>query len=206
MNAGFSSLKFLKRHLLAEPQRAEVSFNDEILALGLGVAASMETYCDRQFARVVGATWITPGSNRTTFVFPRYPIESITGLEMRTRSGEAWEARDPDELILETIGPSGVVILDTPLGGAGVSLRWTWTGGLWWDTTEDDSGTLPANATALPADLRQAWLLQCQEIWSRRDNLGMGLTLRPTERAKLSELDLVPAVRAMLRPHTRHAS
>lgn len=206
MNAGFSSLKTLKGHLLARTQRAELTFDAEILALGLGIAAAMGKYCDREFDRVVGATWQTFGGDRMTFILPRYPIESVTAIDLKTKHADPWESQDVADLIQQVIPGSGVVMLESAIGWRGSTLRFTYTGGLWWDTTEDDTGTLPTGATALPQDLRAAWLLQCQEIWSRRDNLGLGLTARPTDRAKLTELDLIPEVIGMLRPHMRHAS
>ena len=95
------------------------------------------------------------------------------------------------------------------MGGRISQIRFTWTGGLWWETAEPgDVGyptSQPVGSTAIPDALRLAWLLQCQEIWSRRDNLGTGITLGPTDRAKLTELDLIPAAREMIQPFVRYA-
>lgn len=206
MNAGFANLTTLKRHLLAERLRPEITFDDQVLAVGLGVAGAIERYCDRKFGRVVGDTWETPSADRLTFVLPRYPVEAITAIDLRGSYGEAWQSQDPDELLLQVVSDSGIVTFDVAIGWRGSVVRFTYTAGYWWDTTEDDTGELPTGATELPADLRHAWLLQCEEIWSRRDNLGVGLTSKPTERAKLGELDVSPAVRSLLRPHIRHAS
>lgn len=204
MNAGLSNLRTLKRHLLAERLRPELTWDSEIAAIGLGVAASMERYCNRVFERAAGITWSTSSLGRTAFVLPRYPIEAVTAVDLRTSYSDAWESQTLSDLILQVDESAGLVIFNEALGWNGSVVRFTFTGGYWWDTTEDSSGTLPSGATALPADLQHAWLLQCAEVWSRRDNLGTGLVKAPSASAKLSEYDIIPAVAGVLRSYIRH--
>lgn len=205
MNAGLSNLTTLKRHLLAERLRAEITFDDQIVALGLGVAAAIERFCDRRFARVVGDTWETPCGNRTMFVVIRYPIEEITAIDLRSTRGDAWESQDINSLVAQEIRDAGVVTFHDAIGWAGSNVRFTYTGGFWWDTTEDDSGSQPAGSTVLPADLQHAWLLHCQDVWNRRDNLGTSLTAKPADRPRVGDVEFGSSVRSLLRPHQRHA-
>lgn len=204
MNAGLANLTTLKRHLLAEKVRADIRWDDEILAIGLGVAGAFESYCDRKFLRVAGGTFQTVCAGRSIFVLPRYPIETVTAVDLRMSYGAAWEAQTITDTIESVSEEAGLVVLYASIGTDRSSIRFTYTGGFWWDTSEDSSGVQPEGSTAAPADLVQAWLLQCQDIWARRDNLGVGITAKPTERAKLSELDLSPAVRSVLRTYQRH--
>ena len=62
---------------------------------------------------------------------------------------------------------------------------------------------IPSTATLIPGDLQLAWLLQCQHVWSQRDKLGLSLAEKPEAAAPLATLDLVPQVRAALRPWLR---
>ena len=45
--------------------------------IGLGMAAMCENFCNRDFARVVGDTFISP-ADRCQFLLPRYPIETVS--------------------------------------------------------------------------------------------------------------------------------
>lgn len=205
MNAGLSNLATLKGHLLAERLRAGVTFDEQILALGLGVAAAIERFCDRRLGRVVGDTWETPCGYRTSFVLIRYPLEEITAIDLRTARGDSWESQDIDSLVAQELKESGLVTFHGPIGWASSNVRFTFTGGYWWDTTEDGSGSQPAGSTVLPADLQYAWLLHCQDVWNRRDNLGTSLTAKPADRPRVGDVEFGSSVRALLRPHQRHA-
>lgn len=201
MNSGFSSLTALKAQLLNESLRADTTYDALILAVGLGVAAKFEGVCNRKFTRTVGAIFSTTGG-RASLIVPRYPIEAITALDVRDTLAAGWV----DSLAsLETYNAeSGTVTLSTTLDCN--QIRVTYTGGLWWDTTEDASGTLPAGATALPDSLRTAWLLQCEHVWGRRDKLGLSITRTEDKPAPgLADLDLIPLVQSMLKDHIRYA-
>ena len=68
------------------------------------------------------------------------------------------------------------------------------------------ASTLPAGATALPHDLKFAWLLQCEHLWKLRDKLGLSLATAPGSAAPaltLAGAELIPEVQAILRSYRR---
>ncbi len=67
--------------------------------------------------------------------------------------------------------------------------------------------TLPSGATALPDDLKFAWLTQCEAAWQLRDKLGLSLAEGAESRRTLTlgQLQLVPEVEAILKNHIRYA-
>jgi hypothetical protein len=82
-------------------------------------------------------------------------------------------------------------------------LQVTYTGGFWFDTTEDGSGVMPATATPLPAAVKSAWYLQCQHVWKRWDKLGAQIAQNPEGQSALSGLAMVPMAEEFLRPFKR---
>lgn len=71
------------------------------------------------------------------------------------------------------------------------------------------AATLPEGATALPADLKYAWLLQCEFIWKLRDKLGLSLAggsdTTQLVSLTLAGAKLIPDVEEVLRRYTRYA-
>jgi len=82
-------------------------------------------------------------------------------------------------------------------------IRITYTGGFWFDTTEDNSGVLPNAATPLPASVKLAWYLQCQNLWKRFDKLGAQIAQNPEQQSALAAAELIPQVKELLRPFKR---
>ena len=209
MNAGFSNLITLKTHLLAAALRAATDYDTPILNLGLGVATALENFCNRDFARVVGEQEVFP-ADRCEFLLSRYPVESISFSEIKSTEVLGWVTQTDPNFIRAIQNKSGVV--NCGPGDAGLyyeQVRFTYTGGFWWDTSEDNSGTLPTGANLIPNDLKYAWLLQCELTWKMRDKLGTqiadsdGKNRGPTY--QLSDLDLAPQVRQMIEPFKRYA-
>lgn len=204
MNAGFSSLALLKSNVLATTKQSDTTWDAAITQIGLGVAGLLEKFCSRKFARVVGDTWVCD-STATAFVLPRYPVETLTSIEVRERITDPWISQTLADCVLQLDAQAGVVQLATVLGSIRTQLRWTWTGGYWWDTTENASGTLPGGAAAIPEDIRFAWLLQVAHVWARKDRLGLGLAQGPDAASKLGDLEIIPAVRKAMEPYRRYA-
>jgi hypothetical protein len=70
------------------------------------------------------------------------------------------------------------------------------------------AATLPEGATALPDDLKLAWLLQCEHVWKYRDKLGVSVAQSAktgAEMAGLGAIQLVSEVEATLRKYRRYA-
>jgi hypothetical protein len=203
MNAGIGSLTYLKAALLAAPLRSATDHNTAITALGLGVAARMEQRTNRRFYRTVGDTWVVD-AERTAFVLPRYPIESLTSIELRTTPSDYWQSQTLSGVVLHQDDAAGIVILNALLGSHRSQLRFTWTGGWWWDTTEDDTGAQPSGSALVPADLRLAWLTQCKHVWARQDKLGLGHVKGPDANSQLGDMDWAPMAEETLNGYIRH--
>ena len=203
MNAGLSSLALLKGALLAAQLAEETTYDDAIALLGQGVAGHFERLTNRRFYRTVGDTHQVSAEKRYISL-PRFPVETLTSIELRTGGAGSWIAQDLAGLLAERDDAAGLLEFQYSLGNVQGAVRVTWTGGWWWDTTEDASETQPVGSTALPAELRNAWVLQCQHIWARRDNLGVGITQAPDKASKLADLDLLPYVRNVLLSYVRH--
>jgi hypothetical protein len=84
------------------------------------------------------------------------------------------------------------------LGGSKTLLRITYTGGYWYNTSEEVVEEMPVGATALPDDLQVAWLLQIQHLWALRDKLGIGIKADPGTESKLADYELLPSVERVL--------
>jgi len=202
MNAGFASLSVLKSHLLAVSMRANLDYDAVITAMGLGMAAAIETFCNRKLARVENDVALFP-ADRVSFVLPRFPVEAVSAAELKQTDAAGFE---PLSLAnLSTSLESGVLYTNNgaDVGPYSAQVRITYTGGFWWDDTEDSIGEMPDGATALLEDIRQAWLLQCQAVWGQRDKIGQNIADKPGAESPLQKIELLAGVKEMLRPHIR---
>jgi hypothetical protein len=207
MNAGLTNLDTLRKNLLAGSLAGQVQFDEVIKDIGLGICGMMENYCNRKFARVVGDRESFQG-DRASFVLPRYPIEEVTAVETRLTSSDAFVVKDLS-LIQSVSEESGVVYLpdNSDSGPYWSKVRFTYTGGFWFETLEPDDenypSAQPAGTTALPYDLRLAWLLQCREVWNKIDKLGMGTVDKPDQQTLLSALGLSESVKQTLQNYVQ---
>lgn len=206
MNAGLSSLTKLKQAILPDSMRASAMWDDTLLALGLGVADAIETHLDRRLARVVGDT-VECDAQRIFVSVPRYPVSVFTALEMQSTPTGTWE--DISGQATRYLKKEGMILFRTPPGDEHATLRVTFTGGLWWDTEEDASGTLPDGATALPAALFSAWAMQVQAQCNALDLFGAqsGKDVLGSASNLLTNAEsFIPAVKQMLAPFRRMAA
>ena len=201
MQAGFSSLDSLKAFLLAEDLREQITYDEAITRLGLGVAAAFDRHCNRTFARAVGATWESPADVEHV-VLPRYPVEAITTVQLRETIDAGWITLTG--VVRNWDAASGLVWFAGRQAASPALLRITYTGGYWWDV--DDGTTQPEGSTVLPEDVRTAWLLQCEAAWLAHDGLGSALAKseRPTA-ALLNQVALLPSVKEVLSGYIRYA-
>ncbi len=204
MNCGLGNLDSLKKHLLAKSMSSDVSFDTLIKDIGLGVAADFEEYCTRKFLRVEGATYVCT-ADRDHCYLDRYPFEMLTKTELKSDINVGWELQDG--LVLNTNPLTGLIYWGAGISFAWAQMRFTFTGGFWFETAEPDDAAYPSvmpdGATALPNDLRLAWLLQCRQVWDLADKLGSGLIDAPKVQSALMELELVPQVKNILNSHRR---
>ena len=203
MNAGFSNFDTLKKHLLAgSTAKGTPRFDSAIRLIGIGLAAAIESYTNRAFTRAVNARETFP-ADRCQWVLSRYPLESVNLVEIKTNETDGFVVQTPSPIVTidneaGTINFSG----GTDAGRPTSMVRFTFTGGYWWETLEpDDAGfpsAQPEGSAGLPDDLLLAWLMQCEVIWSKRDKLGSGLVDEPDAQSKISTLELSPLVKSIL--------
>jgi hypothetical protein len=138
------------------------------------------------------------------FYLPRYPLEAVSLIERRDSIQTGWVTLDAST-IMQMRESSGMIAFGGTLGSYFSTLRVTYTGGYWYDTTEDGSGTLPSGATKLPDDLKLAWYLQCRKVWQSIDKLGVkimqGESGPGTVTDSLASLEIVPEVKGSWRLH-----
>ena len=204
MNAGFSSLTKLKAQLLASSLRAATQYDDLILSIGRGVAKQFEHECNRKFERQVGATDIFQG-DRASFILSRYPIERITAIDLQKDVDDGWQSQDLT-LIQSYNSQSGVVYLadNDDAGPYWSQVRFTYTGGYWWDTSEDDSGVQPDGSALLHDDMILAWHIQCRHIWNLTDKLGIAITDKPQSQDGEKKIEMLGIVKDLINDQVRY--
>lgn len=174
MNAGFANLATLKAFVLPEALAAETTWDTRLASIGKGVAATIEGSCNRLLLRTVGDIFICP-ADRSFVVLPRFPVESIATIEAQYDQTSGYTTLAANTL-LNLDKASGVARFGATLGSQDSLLRITYTGGYWWDILEPTDGgyptTQPSGSTALPNDLLEAWLLQCQKHFERSRGLS----------------------------------
>ena len=195
-DAGLGTLGELKRYLLNEGIADETGYDEAILALGRGVAGLFDRYCNRTFKRGASITEDFRGGT-DLILLGRYPVESVASVGLKS-TGESTFTTQTD--IVDTVGlNSGILQLVSELGTHRDQIRVTYTGGYWYDPTDDGTGTQPTGAALLPYDIKLAWLNQCLHVWSKRQNLGLDHVITdPQQRTTFTNLDLVPAVKGTL--------
>ena len=165
MNAGFSNLQYLKDRLLLASDAAGNTQDDAVLAIGLQVAGLFESLCDRNFGRVVGDVYEATAL-RSYALVPRYPLESVASAYIRDTIEDGWVSVD----VMNFQPLSGMIYFNSTSSNVstyGSTLKITYTGGFWWDTTEDNTGTQPNGSTIVPQGLVLCWVQFCKYLWDR---------------------------------------
>lgn len=205
MNAGLGTLTDLKRELLAAALLPGKTYDAKLLSIGLGVARSFDQSCNRRLTWAEGDTVEFP-ADHDCYVAMRYPLTAVSKLELRDFATNDW--RDISELIFNWDPAGGLVRFGGMLGSDYFRARLTFSGGYWFDDSDDGSGTAPAGAALLPDDLRLAWLLACRAVWEPLDKTGAKITAVGSGAAfvtgTLSELKYPPAVMATLGNYRRY--
>jgi hypothetical protein len=161
-------------------------------------SARFDRECNRMFARTVGATQEFPAGEIEIPVCC-YPIETVTRFELKSAESSGWvETAGVEHLVRAGCVVSLPVPL-WPLRNSATLARVTYTGGY----------VLPGNTpgvgqTALPVEVENAAIEQVAFWFERRETQGV-IRVWPTggNYMQLVDTDLMPAVRAVLRRHTR---
>lgn len=209
MNLGLGNLQTLKAFILAPALRDGTDYDDKIAALGKGVTGLLEKYCDRKFQRLESAVYETT-ADRLIIIVDRYPIETLTKIEIRDDLSLGWIDQGAiNDVLFNLRNEAGLLQFAGQLGASFSRIRITYTGGYFFETLEPtDTGypsAQPDGATALPDDLRFAWLLQCQHLWLQSDALNTAIVDKRPATPPLMDAKLVPSVEDILRDYRRLA-
>lgn len=195
----------------------EISHDAFLADLIRFVTARFELECHRRFARRENATYDFRADALEVRV-DRYPVENISGFQLRSAGGGDWE--NVPEVSAQISVADSVIELSAPLGHARDRARVIYTGG--YVLPGHTAGT---GQTSLPDELEQAALEQTTYLFENRNRLGLvsvgggsgaieilrDLNLLPpgasqtsgTVWFKYAQVDLLPAVRLILRHYTR---
>ena len=209
MNLGLGNLAILKAYLLPPSLVAATDYDVQIIAIGKGVAAHMEQFCNRKFGRVVGETFAV-NADRKSLVTERYPIETVTKIEIRDDLATGWVDQGAVNQVLFNIREeAGMLQFAGYLGASFSRLRVTYTGGYFFETAEPIDGgyptATPVGSTPLPDELRLAWLQQCSHVWRQTDKLGTTIAEKPATGSPLLDLKWLPDVEDIILNFRRYA-
>lgn len=214
MNCGLGNLDTIKTHVLQAAAQADTQFDDVLAAIGKGAAAALQQQCNRDFARATGKIDLF-SAERSYWIARAYPVETITSLETQDTYGGAWTAQTLASVIASSALDRGLIDFGSQLGSSLTRCRLTYTGGYHFETLEpDDEGyptATPAGSTALPDDLKLAWLTQVNAWFIKRDKLNLISAAGQVPEAAsviaaLATRALEPEVKAMVQPFTRWIS
>lgn len=201
MDLLLGNLADVKTAVLPSALATSTDFDAVLQQIGAGVAAALQRACNRQFARVENATFVT-SAERSSLVVDRYPIESVSKIEIRDDPTTGWV--EQTGLVWNLQEEAGLVFFNGIVGSSRSLVRVTFTGGWWYDTEEDYTGTLPEGATALPPDLKNAWLMQCQHEFERRAKMSEQ-TLARDKASATQDVELLPFVNTVVTQYRRLA-
>ena len=172
---------------------------DDLLTRAIeAFSARFDRECNRTFARTVGATQEFPGGEIEIPV-GCYPIESVTKFELKTSESTGWVEQTAVECLVRAKCVISLTMPMWPLRDSAVLARVTYTGGYVLPGTVVGTGQ-----SALPVDLENAVVEQAVFWFERKDAPGV-IRIWPSggNYMQLVDTDLLPAVRAVLRKHTR---
>ena len=217
---GLGTLQALKNAVLPQGMTTGTTFDAQLTAIGLSVAAQFDAFTARTLARNVGVQW-EGTADRIFVALPCFPVESLSLLELRfygqtddgTLTGNpVWN--DFTSFVVGTLdNQNGLLDLQYPQGTVLDRLRVTYTGGYYIPGTPSADGlsvpAMPETATQLPGDLFNAWTLQVATELQARDILGTG-AIRDEKEASSSTgyaqgLSLKTAVLQILNTYRRLA-
>ena len=186
-------LNQLKARILPAETSGATRFDERLRGIAEGVAAMFDCYTGRKLVREVGRIEDHPGGVGVIFL-QAPPVEVLTTLTISYEEGDAFEALGYDRLSKK----AGIIRFDEASpGDDGSTIRATYTGGYWVDTSEDLSGTLPNGATAIPGDLLDAWVMQVDHECRLRKVFGG--TQDEDIAASLAAVGLVPRAEVTLK-------
>lgn len=195
---GYRNLAWLKARLLPADMGDESDYDADISNIGLAVAAHFDRYTGRDLVRAVDESFEC-SAGVPSLVVSRYPIEAVTSAVLISGGGQS----DISGAILNTLSKAGVIDFGGTIGTVHDKIRIGITGGFWCD----DDDEKPAGATALPAEILNAWVQQCRAICEAENTFRAKGAERPDKKTagpvSLENLTLLPGVKSILHLHMR---
>lgn len=139
--------------------------NDKLLEYFINMTSyRFETECRRFFKRMENFSEEFP-ADETELIVSRYPIESISGLEIKRSEQTGWEAVND---IVYIVRHQCIISLLKPAGNYLEQMKLTYTGGY----------VLPgepcaAGQTPLPEEIENACVEQSAYLFQNKDRLGL---------------------------------
>lgn len=199
LSAGYATTTYLKFRLMPTEAAGDTDWDDAVAAIGLSVAAKFDRHCNRGFERIAGEIDIY-SARATAWTLRRFPVEEVT--LVRTRgTDDAYSAIAAGDWWIDAT--AGLLETRSLAGTQYEKLVVTYTGGYWLDPR--DATAMPAGATALPDDLLEAWVLQCQHEAESR-GLFQAVSFRSQKdqgAPKTNAAGMLDAVTEALRPYRR---
>jgi len=199
----FLSLERLKKSILPPELIGQARFDDRIGPMAAGIAGMFDTHCGRTLARDEAAVETFAGG--VGFVaLARYPVETV---ESATLIHPGGETVDISPMIGRVSKHAGIVQFIGPVGSHESEIVIAYRGGFWIDLSEDGDGVCPVGASAIPADIVGAWVLQCDHEARARKIFGSkssgGTSDKEIGSALPKDYGLLPRVEAVLRQYRR---
>jgi hypothetical protein len=170
-------------------------WDDALAKLGLGAAGRFNSYCNRVFQRVEGQ--VDEFNAATTAVILRaYPVEVINSVQVRVFTGSLDTFTAGQQLDKK----AGLVQFRTPPGDGTERVVIDYDGGFWLD----DGDAMPADATPLPEEILEAWVMQCQ-AWAEARNIFGTVSLDKERKTSTSAVQIMEEVKEILNPYRRYA-
>ena len=200
LDAGFMTLADLKARILPTGQESREQWDVDLQDIGKGVAESFNNYCNRVFQRNEQAVYNRTACRHSICV-DNYPIESIDTIAVDYGSGDMDFIQDD----VFTLGrKAGVIEFAYRLGLYFDRVEVIYTGGFWLD----DGNPMPAGATPLPFDVRDAYVRQVQSICEKRGLFHTVSIRRSESKDSGSELDtlaMLKGVKEILKRYVRYS-
>jgi hypothetical protein len=197
---GYRDLSTLKARLLPADLGDDSAWDDDISAIGLGVAAEFDRFTGRILRRTAGVKLVST-ADVSSVVLTSYPVETVTSVSL-VSGGIAEDLTASIQGLHKT---AGIIHFVCEPGDQFSTLEITSTGGYWCD----DGEAMPVGATPLPDDLLQAWFQQCRAVCDAEATFrqkGAGNNADKDKRdasLRMDTLTLLPGVRRTLQLYLR---
>lgn len=134
MNLILSNLAGLKAAVLPANLATQDTWDDQIAALGKGVAGAMQAHCNRLFERIEDDTF-ERSADCSYISLPRFPVEAISEVAIKVDETSGFAAMPTNTLFTLNKTP-GIAEFGSLLGSWSSRVRITYTGGYWADYSE----------------------------------------------------------------------